>query len=186
MDGYAAAFRDPRVQAALHSGPRGRVAVATLVWADATVPRWEGGWFLLAGPPDGERFAAFMETMPRIPQGGTGIGAGVAAAVRMLDRNGFSAPRQVVDVSGDGSETPARDIVVLMPMARALAMARGVTVNGLAIVNEEPNLATWYRDNVAAGPGSFVMTAAAYEDFAAAIVAKLLREIEHKERLTKR
>ena len=100
------------------------------------VPRWDSDWFVLATPADSERFADFMAALPRIPQGGTGIGAGVAAAIRKLDRNGLTAPRQVVDVSGDGRETPPRETVVLMPMARALARARGVTVNGLAIVNE--------------------------------------------------
>ncbi len=184
--GYAAAFRDAHVQAALSSGPRGRVAVSVLVWADATVPRWGSEWFVLAGPEDGDRFAAFMAELPRAAIGGTGIGAGVAAAIRKFDRNGIEAPRQVVDVSGDGRETPPRETVVQMPMARGMAMARGVTVNGLAIVNEDPSLATWYRDNVIAGRGSFVITADEYADFGEAIRRKLLREITHQERLTLR
>ena len=108
-----------------------------MVWADATVPRWESEWFVLAGPGEAEASADFMANLPRSPEGGTGIGMGLAAAIRKLDRNGLSAPRQVVDVSGDGRETPPRENVVMMPMARALARARGVTVNGLAIVNEE-------------------------------------------------
>ena len=142
-------------------------------------------WFVLAAPADSESFADFMADLPRIPMGGTGIGMGVAAAIRKLDRNGLDAPRQVVDVSGDGRETPPRENVVLIPMANALARARGVTVNGLAIVNEDDlSLATWYRDNVIAGPGSFVITAADYADFAEAIRKKLLREIKHQERLT--
>ena len=62
--------------------------------------------------------------------------------------------------------------------------SRGVTVNGLAIVNEDQGLATWYRDNVIAGAGSFVMTAADYADFSEAIVRKLIKEIEHQERLS--
>ena len=183
MQGYAAAFRDARVQAAIASGPQKRVAVALLVWADATVPRWSSDWSVLAAPADAERFAALMQDLPRMAEGGTGIGAGLAAAIRLLDRNGFSAPRQVVDVSGDGRETPAREVVVLIPMAQAMARARGVTVNGLAIVNEDAELATWYRDHVMAGAGSFVMSAADYEDFSEAIAKKLIREIEHKERL---
>jgi hypothetical protein len=185
-EGYAAAFRDQRVIAAVTSGPRKSVAVSVLVWADASVPRWSSAWFLLAGPSDAEGFAAFMAALPRIPEGGTGIGAGVAAAIRKLDRNGYEAPRQVVDVSGDGRETPAREIVVLMPMANAMAHARGVTINGLAIVNEDTTLDRWYRDNVIAGRGSFVVTAGDYSAFAEAITRKLIREIEHEERLTQR
>jgi hypothetical protein len=184
--GYAAAFRDAEIKAALSSGPEKRVAVAVVVWADATVPRWESDWFLLSTPLDGERMADFMAALPRVPEGGTGIGAGVAVAIRKVERNGYSAPRQVVDVSGDGRETPPRENVVLIDMARQLAQARGVTVNGLAIVNEDAGLATWYRDNVIAGRGSFVIAADDYADFSEAIRRKLLREIKHQERLSRR
>jgi hypothetical protein len=185
-EGYAAAFRDPRIRQAIGSGPTGRIAIAVVVWADATVPRWESPWFTLAGADDAERFASFMSELPRAALGGTGIGAGVAFAVRILARNGFAAPRQVVDVSGDGRETPPRENVVMMPMARALADARGVTINGLAILNDDPELVGWYRNNVITGRGAFVITAADYSDFAEAIVEKLVREIEHRERLAGR
>ena len=184
MDGYAAAFRDGRVQATIFSGPSKRVAVSVLIWADATVPKSETPWFLLATPGDAENFASLMSGLPRGTEGGTGIGAGIAAAIRKLDRNEYVAPRQVVDVSGDGRETPAREVVVLMPQARAMARARGVTVNGLAILNEDPDLALWYRNNVINGQGSFVLTASDYADFAEAIRLKLIREIEHQERLS--
>jgi hypothetical protein len=186
-EGYAAAFRDLHIQAAIVSGPKKRIAVSVVVWADATVPRWEGPWFALGSAIDAEAFANFMDYLPRIPEGGTGIGMGVAAAVRKLERNGFSSTREVVDVSGDGRETPARENVVMMPMAHAMAEARGVTVNGLAIVNEEDlSLETWYRDNVIAGRGSFVMTAMNYFNFAEAIRRKLLKEIQHQERVSQR
>lgn len=186
MQGYAAAFRDGRVQAAIASGPRGRIGVAVVVWADANVPRWESDWFVLATPADSERFAAFMAGLGRGAIGGTGIGAGIATAIRKLERNGLTAPRQVVDVSGDGRETPPREYVVLIPLANAMARARGVIVNGLAILNEDPDLESWYRNNVIAGPGAFVMVAEDYEDFAEAIVQKLIREIEHQPRLSLR
>jgi hypothetical protein len=186
MNGYAAAFRDARVQEAIVSGPRHAIAVSVLIWADATVPKSSTPWFALAGPADAETFATLMAGLPRGTEGGTGIGSGIAAAMRRLDRNSFVAPRQVVDVSGDGRETPARELVVTMPMAHAMARARGVTVNGLAILNEQPDLARWYRDNVIAGPGSFVMRAADYHDFAEAITRKLIKEIEWQERLSDR
>lgn len=186
-EGYSAAFRDPEIQAAITSGPTKRVALAVVVWADATVPRWESDWFLLSDPVSADHLASFMGALPRVPEGGTGIGMGLAAAIRKLDRNGFAAPRQVVDVSGDGRETPPRETVVQIPMANALARARGVTVNGLAILSaDDLSLAKWYRDNVIAGQGSFVMTARDYEDFAEAIRKKLLREIKHQERLSAR
>ena len=121
--------------------------------------------------------------MGRGVSGGTGIGAGLAEAIRMLDRNGLTAPRQVVDVSGDGRETPPRENVVLMPMAapwrgRSASPSTGSPSSTRTI----SVLEKWYRDNVITGPGSFVITATDYEDFAHAIKAKLLREIEHNPR----
>ena len=71
-------------------------------------------------------------------------------------------------------------------MANAMARSRGVTVNGLAILNEDPELEHWYRNNVIAGRESFVMTALDFRDFREAIVRKLIREIEHQERLSLR
>ena len=122
--------------------------------------------------------------LPREPEGGTGIGSGIAAAIRMLDRNDIEAPRQVVDVSGDGRETPAREVVVLMPAARAMARARGVTVNGLAILCEQcsgrpgvGNLEADFTGQLIGGPGAFVVTADGREAFAAAVRRKLILEI---------
>ena len=184
MEGYAAAFRDPAVRTAIVSGPTKRIAVTVLVWADASVPKMETEWFVLASVSDIYRFASFMETLNRGAVGGTGIGAGVAVAIRRLDRNGIIAPRQVVDVSGDGRETPPRELVVEMPRARAMAAARGVTINGLAIENEDPGLADWYRNNVISGRDAFVVGAADFEDFVDAIRRKLIREIKWPERMS--
>lgn len=179
-DGIAAAFRDPEIQAAIASGPIGAIAVALVVWAEPTIPKDLGPWRRLAGPADAEAFARLVETYPRRVSGGTGIGSGIGAAARWMGRNGFEGTRKVIDVSGDGEETPARDYVVLLPQARAMADSLGITVNGLAILNEEPELDRYYREEVATGFGAFVMTAETLADFPEAMRRKLKREIEHK------
>ena len=109
-----------------------------------------------------------------------------AAALRSIDANNIKGEREVVDVSGDGRESVAREFTVLVDQARAMALARGVIVNGLAIENEVGNLADYYRRNVQAGPESFVMAAKNYEDFAEAMRRKLLREIEYRPHITQR
>ena len=178
LGGMASAFRDKTVQAAIAGGALGRIAVAVTIWGDATVPQDQSGWYGVAAPQDAEAFAAVLDRFPRRVTGGTGIGAGLGHAMRMFDRNGFQGSRQVVDVSGDGKETPPRDIVLQMPDARSMAHARGVTINGLAILNDDATLSDWYRNEVATGAGSFVMSCSDYEDFAEAIRRKLIREIE--------
>jgi hypothetical protein len=176
LGGFAGAFRDPVLQALATGGPRGAVAVAALFWSegvDVALP-----WTLLDGPEAAEAIAAALLDAPRLPRpGATALGAGLAAALALLARCPAEATRQVVDVSGDGRSNrgpepgPVRD----------LAVRAGVTVNGLAILNEEPDLLAHYREEVIGGRGSFAMECRDYEDFADAIRRKLAREIRGEE-----
>ena len=183
LGGIAAAFRDPAVREAIRSGPKKRVAVNVTVWAQHEVPKDSTGWSMLANDADIERFVAMIGSFPRRVNGGTGMGSGLAAALRELEASGLVAPREIVDISGDGAESPARDYVVMMPQARQMATARGVVVNGLAILGEA-NVEEWYRRNVLVGQGSFLIVAQDYDDFAEAMRRKLLREITHDARLS--
>ena len=182
--GIARGFRDPAVRKAIRSGPAKSIAVNLLVWAEPQVPKDVTGWFVIASDEDAERFASVVENFPRRQTGSTAIGEGIAAALRSLEANGIAGTREVVDVSGDGRESVAREFTVLVDQARTMAIARGVVINGLAIQNEVSDLADYYRRNVQAGPESFVMAAKDYEDFAEAMRRKLLREIEDRPRIT--
>jgi hypothetical protein len=184
MLGIAAAFRDPKVREAIRSGPHGRIAVNLIVWADHQVPKDTTGWLLLAGDIDAEAFARLVERFPRRQNGATGIGEGVAAAVRAIEINGITGTRKTIDVSGDGRETTPREYVVLMPQARVMALSSGITINGLAIINEDPALLDYYRSELRSGPDSFVMEALDYADFAKAMRRKLIREIEYRPKLS--
>jgi hypothetical protein len=184
LRGIAAGFRDPDVRKAIRSGPAKSIAVNLLVWAEPQVPKDTTGWFILASDGDAEQFARMVETFPRRQTGATAIGEGIASAVRSIAANGIAGSREVVDVSGDGRESIARDFTVLVDQARGMALSRGVVVNGLAIENEVGDLADYYRENVQAGPESFVMAAENYEDFAEAMRRKLLREIEYRPHIT--
>jgi len=180
IGGIASAIRTPGIQRAIASGPLGRIAVAVIVWADASLPKHAGAWHVIATPAEAEVFASHLESLHRRVSGGTGLGSGIAEAIRLMERNGINGTRQVVDVSGDGIETPPRENVLTLPDARGMALGRGVTVNGLAILNDVPDLDVYYRAEVAVGPRAFVMAARDYEDFAEAFRRKLLREIEDR------
>jgi hypothetical protein len=184
VSGIAAGFRDPDVRKAIRSGPSKAIAVNLLVWAEPRVPKDMTGFLIIASDADAESFAKLAEAFPRRQTGATAIGEGIAGALRSLDANGIEASRQVVDVSGDGRESVAREFIVLVDQARAMAILRGVVINGLAIENEVSDLADYYRRNIQTGPDSFVMAAKSYEDFAEAMRLKLLREIEYRPRIT--
>ena len=69
--------------------------------------------------------------------------------------------------------------------ARDRAVAEGVTINGLAIMNERPTyglpprvpLDEYYRESVIGGPGAFLVVVEEFESFGAAVRRKLVREI---------
>ena len=186
LDGIAAAFRDKAVKDAIRSGPTGRIAVNLVIWAEPQVPKDMTGWFILANEADADAYAALVAAMGRRMNGATGIGEGVSWSIRSMEENDIAAARSVVDVSGDGKETPPREFVVMMPQARAMARSRGVTINGLAIANEDAAIADWYETNVITGSGAFVMSVTRYEDLADAMRRKLIREIDYRPRLSKR
>ena len=58
-----------------------------------------------------------------------------------------------------------------------IGVAAGITLNGLAVLNEEPDLLAHYRAEVIGGPGSFAMDCPDYAAFADAIREKLAREV---------
>ncbi len=62
-------------------------------------------------------------------------------------------------------------------MARDEAVTRRVTINGLAILDFADDLVEHFREEVIGGPGAFVIAANGFEDFARAVLKKLLLEL---------
>ena len=187
LNGTADAFLDSNIQAAITSGPRGRIAVAIVLWSDAAFPKVNSGWHILDDEPSIIAFSNLVRTFNLTADnkmgangGGTGIGAGVAEAIRLIRENQIQGERLVVDVSGDGIETDFwfTRKTIMMPDAKLLAQINNVTVNGLPIITRDhPDLDQYYRENVIFGPGSFIEKATSFDDFARAIRRKLFREI---------
>ncbi len=172
--GTAAAIRDPLVVQAATSGPRGACAVALLLWSGVGAQDVAVGWTRLDGPEAAEALAEAIGNTPRLPApGATAIGEGMAAALALIGNFPGEARRHVLDVSGDGRHNQGRP----PGPVRDLAVAAGITVNGLAILNEEPELLAHYAAEVIGGPGSFAMDCADYPDFQDAILRKLRREL---------
>ncbi len=185
LSGIATAFRSPEILQAVQSGPEHRIAVALVVWSDSNFPKVPSTWHILDSRESALRFADIVETFHTktgrsagIGGGGTSIGDAIDYAIGMIEVNGIEGTRRVIDVSGDGIETdPWAGPATMLPEARAMAVRAGITVNGLAILNDYRRLNTYYRDHMIVGEGSFVLDAVDYEDFERAIQEKLLREI---------
>lgn len=174
MRGFADAFRHPAVASAIRATGELGVAVAMIQWSDNRRQHMAIDWQHLTTADSAQAFAEIIDTTPRfLDGGGTAIGGAIDFAARALDRNGFQGVRRVIDISGDGRANQGAQPSKL----RDLAVLRGITINGLAILNEDSSVDAYYRTSVIGGTGAFVMTANNYEDFAAAMLEKLIKEI---------
>jgi hypothetical protein len=175
MEGIAHAFRDPTLIAAITGGTHHAIAVTLVEWSNATWQRENIGWTMISDDASAQAFADQVAAAPRLLYGGaTSISGALRFALGRLAAAASPAERAVIDVSGDGASNQGEPV----EEARQAVLAAGVTINGLAIVNEEPDLETYYRSQVIGGPGAFALAANDYEDFSRAILRKLLNEIE--------
>jgi hypothetical protein len=173
-EGYARALTDPRVLQAIAGGPRGAIAIALFEWSGPTLTNLVVPWKRIAGAADAEAVAGVLRSTPRsIFGGGTAVGAAIATAANLFPGSGFEATRRVIDVSGDGANNrgPAAE------PARDIAVAAGITINGLPILGAEPFVDRYYRNSVIGGPDAFLIVAQDYDDFARAVLDKLYREL---------
>jgi Protein of unknown function (DUF1194) len=177
QQGYVAAFTNPVVIDALKSA--GVVDVALVLWGDSEMAPQVFPWRRIRDAGDAARFAASLRDLPRTVTGNTGIGRGVETALDLIAAHGDCTGRKVINVSGDGRESVSPRPRVVMPLsaARARADSMGVTINALAITQDQNDLASWYEGHLIAGPGAFVIEVAGYDGFGTAIIQKLGREI---------
>ncbi|MFB9354105.1 DUF1194 domain-containing protein [Sneathiella chinensis] len=175
MRGYAEAFRDQEVHAAIEGGPVGRIAVSMTQWAGSGEQTTVLDWTVIGGPQDAEAFAERIDYLPRsYPFGGTDIAGALRHAAALLGESPHTAPRQVIDVSGDGEVSVGGAV----SSARDDVVASGITINGLPILNERADLGRYYSRNVIGGVGAFIEEADDFKDFSRAIASKLAREIK--------
>jgi hypothetical protein len=119
--------------------------------------------------------------MPIQSHSRTSISGAIDYSVQLFGKNGYEGERLVIDISGDGRNNDGRPA----HLARNEAVARGITINGLPIMNDRPtfgfppeaNLDAYYESDVIGGPGAFMVVARDFEQFGEAILAKLIREI---------
>ena len=174
MQGYAAAFANPAFIDAVRAAGRGGIAVAVVQWSGSALQELALDWAVIDDEDSADAFARALATLPRFLDGGsTAIGSVIRFAAPMFKGNTFDGARRVIDISGDGRANQG----VAPEIVRAEAASAGIDINGLAILNEEPLLASYYQDSVITGPSAFVLTAEDYRDFERAILAKLIREV---------
>jgi len=171
--GLAAALDAPEIRHAILSGEMGAVALSVYQWSGFNQQDEALGWIMLRDGAAIDRAVVALAGMERkharFP---TSIGAALGFGATLL-RKGPDCTRRVIDVSGDGVNNyrfGPRAAYRHFPFT-------GVTVNGLVILGDEPGVESYYAREVLHGPGAFLVIAAGYGEFRAAMTRKLYREI---------
>jgi hypothetical protein len=180
-EGYRNAVADPAVITAIRGGMIGAIGIVYVEWAGIEYQRTVLPWARIASEADASKWAEDLARAPRASLSWTSISGAIIHARRELAACPFEATRRVIDVSGDGVNNSGPSVDV----ARDKAVAEGIVINGLPIVNDRPtfgrpppaNLDLYFRDRVIGGPGAFYIVAEDFNSFGQAVKRKLIREI---------
>ncbi|MDB5378990.1 MAG: hypothetical protein JWR00_3436 [Rubritepida sp.] len=180
-EGYRNGITDPRVVEVIRRGMIGAIGLAYVEWAGFEYQRLVLPWTRIANQHDADAWSSALAEAPRNSLSWTSISGGIDFARRTLDEAPYEATRRVIDVSGDGVNNSGRPA----ESARDEAVAEGIVINGLPIVNDRPTfgrmpsiaLDQYFQQNVIGGDGAFMIVAEDFEAFGTAVRRKLIREI---------
>jgi len=172
MSGLAEAFRSEDIANAIETV--GGIYVTVMHWSGNGQQFQIVPWTRLTNRAGLQVFAAEIESRSRAyDHYATAIGEALGFANRLFQKLPARCRRRVIDISGDGRSNEGwsphliRDAVIL----------GGATINGLAILANDPELKSYFKKHVIGGNGSFVMSADRFADYPDAVRRKLLREI---------
>ncbi|WP_353210462.1 DUF1194 domain-containing protein [Rhodovarius sp.] len=180
-EGYRAGVSDGRVVEAITRGMLGAIAIAYVEWAGSEYQRLVLPWQRIGGQADANRWAETLAEAPRASLSWTSISGGIDFSRWVLAEAPFEATRRVIDISGDGVNNSGRRV----ERARDEAVADGIIINGLPIINDRPTfgrappmpLDQYFQQSVIGGLGSFLVVAEDFDAFGTAVRRKLICEI---------
>jgi len=180
-EGLARALLDPAVSDAMLHIPGGHVELAVFEWSGQYDQNLLISWTVIDSQATLTSLAEDLRALPQMNRTGRmGVGGAMLYAFDLMQARPDCA-RHTLDISGDGHNNSGPTPQLFKPrMQRA-----GYIVNALVIENNfndpepsaSPPLGPYYTDNVITGPGAFVETIFGFENYAAAIRRKLLREL---------
>jgi predicted GNAT family acetyltransferase len=173
INGYAGAFGTPELLGAVQKGHLGRIAASFVQWSDTDRQALAVDWTVISDAASAQGFGRALTEAVRPTPGWTSISGAIDYSARLFARSGVASMRRVIDISGDGPNNDGRPVTE----ARDAAVAADITINGLPILEIEPELDSYYRNNVVGGPDAFIVAVHDLADFAGAVLRKLLVEV---------
>jgi hypothetical protein len=173
--GLAAALDTNAVEKALLTGLYGAIQICVIQWSGYQEQAIIIDWMQVRNRNELSALANRIRSMTRRYTGGaTDISGALEYCRKLIQSAPDQSPRQVVDLTADGTNN-----VNFPPgFERDITVAAGITINGLAIINEVSGLVDYFSSNIIGGHGAFVEPAAEYTDFEDAMRRKLVREMQ--------
>lgn len=180
-EGYIKALTSVEFLRALREGANGKIAITYVEWAGANDQKVIMPWRLIEGPESADAVAAEIARAPYRRASRTSISGALHFSKTLFDASGYRGLRRVIDVSGDGANNAGSLIVP----TRDEVIAMGITINGLPIMLNRPNMGymdvaeldIYYEDCVIGGAGAFVIPIRERDQFVNATRTKLVLEI---------
>ncbi len=180
IDGLVFTLRHSRFHDAVTAGWFGRIALSVVTWSSFGRHEVILPWMQIAGAGDAEVAATILEldyARQRVARHGTqtDVAFAIEVGMKQLETLPWAASQSVVNVVADGISNIGRVATV----DRDAALARGITVNGLIMARGSAIevLSRYFRREVIGGPTSFVQVSASNEEFARAMLRKILLEM---------
>ena len=180
-EGIAGAVSDPEVLSTIQSGRNGRIAIAYVEWGAPGAPKIVVDWMPVGDAASASAFGDAVLRAPRSIQSYNAIGDAIDLAVSLFGNCPCQPTRRIIDVSGDNPDNRSHHPG---PLACDAAVAQGITINALAILQDgrvgpsgKPWLVETYEQTIIGGFGAFAMAANSRADFARALRDKMVLEI---------
>ncbi len=171
--GYVDAFNNTSIWNAIDQGTLGQIAVNLVYWSSNNSQQHAVQWALIDSQQAAYDFATAVGNANRPFGGLTAIGDALMYGTDLFGTNNYNAARQVIDVSGDGSNNSGPSSLT----GRNYALNNGVdTINGI-VIGGSASVYSHYQNNVIGGTNAFVMAVNDFSQFGDAIDDKLIREI---------
>ena len=173
VEGHAQAVTSPAFLAGLANLPTGRAALAYVAWSNQDRQQYLVPWRVVDGPEAAAEWARVLRAAPRPGAGFTSISGVIDLCHDHLLRIAPPAARRVIDIVADGRNNDGRPVQA----ARDAAVAAGITINGLPVLENDPHLDEYFAQEVVGGPACFVLPVRDEAGLLDAIRRKLLAEI---------
>ncbi len=180
IDGLVFTLRHSRFRDTVAVGWYGSIALSVVTWSSFGRHEVILSWTRIAGADDADAAATILEldyARQGVARHGTqtDVAFAIEVGMKQLDALPWKASKSVINVVADGISNIGR----LAMVDRNTALARGFTVNGLIMARGKAIevLSRYFQRQVIGGPAAFLQVSVSNDEFANAMLRKILLEM---------